>query len=71
MFAVLLERIVGAESVGSDDEVSMLTGRERNAHRWWQATLRAPLVEDLSDSADVNGVALENFNQRIFQSVCP
>ena len=53
--------------MGSDDEVSMLTGRERNAHRWWQATLRAPLVEDLSDSADVNGVALENFNQRIFQ----
>jgi hypothetical protein len=70
MLAVLLERIVGAESVGNDDEISMVAGRERNAHRRRQATLRASPVEYLSDGTDVNGVALEYFDERVFEGVC-
>src|SRR4051794_25227859 len=71
MFAVLFERVVGAESVWSDDEIAVLAGRERNGHGRWQATRRASLIEHLPDGADVNGVAFQDLDEGILQGIGP
>jgi hypothetical protein len=47
----------------------MLAGRERNAERRRQTTLGALPVDHLAYGADVNRVALEDFDERVLQCV--
>src|SRR6187402_2225923 len=69
MAAILLEGVVGRERVRGDDEVAVLAGSKREADGRWQAAVGAALVDHLAHGADVDGVALEDFDERVFECV--
>jgi hypothetical protein len=64
-----LERVVGGEAVGSDDKVAVLAGGERDRDGRRQPALGTASVEYLAHSADVDGVALEDLDQRLLERV--
>ena len=47
----------------SDDEIGVLASRDGDGDWGRQLPSRAPAVDDLTDGADVNGVALERFDE--------
>ena len=47
----------------------MLAGSERDGDRWRQPALGTASVEHLAHGADVDGVALEDLDQRVFERV--
>jgi hypothetical protein len=53
--------------VGRDDEIAVLAGRERNGDGWRQAALSPAPVQHLAHGADVDGVALEGFDESVFE----
>ena len=53
--------------MGSDDKVAVLAGGERDRDGRGQPALGTASVEHLAHSADVDGVALEDFHQRVLK----
>jgi hypothetical protein len=53
--------------VGRDDEIAVLAGRERNGDGRRQAALGPAPVQHLAHGADVQGVALEGFDESVFE----
>lgn len=53
--------------VWGDNEVAMLAAGKRKGHGERQAAVRTPLVDHLAHGADVDGVALENFDKSLFE----
>src|SRR5215204_909358 len=68
MATVFLKCVVGGECVGDDDEVAMISSDHGDGHGRREAALGPALIEHLAHGADVDRVALENFDERVFES---
>jgi hypothetical protein len=53
--------------VRGDDESGVLTARDRNGEGRREAASGSASVDDLPDCADVNGVALEGFDEGLLE----
>jgi hypothetical protein len=53
--------------VRCDDEVGVLAAGDGNGEGRWQVAAGAVSIDDLTDRADVNGVALECFDERFLE----
>jgi hypothetical protein len=53
--------------VRCDDELGVLASGDGDGDGRWEAASRSTAVDDLSNSADVDGVALEGFDEGFFE----
>src|SRR5258708_2533243 len=64
-----LECVVGGERVRGDDHVAVVAGGLWNAQRQRQAALGPLPVDHLAHGTDMDGVALEGFDERVLECV--
>jgi hypothetical protein len=68
---LLPQGVIGGERVRCGDQVGMLAARYRYGFGRWHAACGAAPIDDLTDGADVNGLALQGFDECFLESAAP